>query len=54
MVIIKEDEKSRKRKEFSGRLRKIREDCNLNDIHSIDHALAKLDELRKWYDRDLR
>ena len=53
MVIIKEDEKSRKRKEFSERLRKIREDCNLHDIDSINHALAKLDELRKWYDRDL-
>lgn len=54
MIIIKEDEKSRKRKEFSERLRKIREDCNLHNIDSIDHALAELDELRKWYDEDFR
>lgn len=54
MIIIKEDEKSRKHKEFSERLRKIREDCNLHNIYSIDHALAELDELRKWYDEDLR
>lgn len=54
MIIIKEDEKSRKRKEFSDRLRKIQEDCNLHNIDSIDHALAELDELRKWYDEDLR
>lgn len=54
MIIMKEDEKSRKRKEFSERLLKIQEDCNLHDIDSIDHALAELDELRKWYDKDLR
>lgn len=54
MIILKEDEKSRKRKEFSERLLKIQEDCNLHDIASINHALAELDELRKWYDENLR